>query len=192
MPGEGERTHRAVLVGLIRLLRDGYLGRCSAESLALKLSGDSHRVQVRSNHTGEVITPPELAEQLSRCPRRINAPLPAAAFVLERVMGHREGKRNVGKSCDCNRRGIRVRNFGAVSPGNQSVNYKGQTFNLAGSGRLVGTYRIGRSAAVFVAAHLCGDIGAAIRLKPAPQTSLPAFWLRTGCSLCNLVTFRRC
>jgi hypothetical protein len=64
----------------------GARGEIGSLDLRIKLSGDSHRVQVRSNHTGEVITPPELAEQLSRYPRRINAPLPAAALVLERVM----------------------------------------------------------------------------------------------------------
>jgi hypothetical protein len=64
----------------------GARGEIGSLDLRIKLSWDSHRVQVRSNHTGEVITPPELAEQLSRYSRRINAPLPAAALVLERVM----------------------------------------------------------------------------------------------------------
>jgi hypothetical protein len=64
----------------------GAHGEIGFLDLRIKLSGDGHRVQVRSISTGEVITPPESAEQLSRYPRRINDPLPATALVLESLM----------------------------------------------------------------------------------------------------------
>jgi choline dehydrogenase-like flavoprotein len=40
--------------------------------------------------------------------------------------------------------------FSKAPPGSQAVTYRGQTFNLAGSGHLVGTHRMGRSANVSV------------------------------------------
>jgi hypothetical protein len=66
----------------------GAHGEIGFLDLRVKMRGDSHRVKARRGDTGEVITAPEFAERLSLHPRRINAPLPAAALVVGRAIRH--------------------------------------------------------------------------------------------------------